>query len=185
MLRCATGAWSSSSVRKVVLYKSYVSEALSVAPIFCWSWEVMISRENVRKSMSWASVSLLLTQATTSHTRDAWSVMRETWCMMRIARLHMHVKMWCVMRQSFFAEEATQCVSTVAFLHTAIWLLIYLNINVSTYSFCYAVPNVSHSDVFNIYSSIPVKCHSAGCSSTRLTNFPRYVSSITLRGIIM
>ena len=40
---------------------------------------------------------------------------------------------------------------------------------------CYTMTNISNSDVVIIYSSNEVS-YSAGCSSTRLTNFPRYVS---------
>ena len=49
---------------------------------------------------------------------------------MRIARLHMYVKMGCV--KVLFAEGASQCGSPVAFFHTETCHLIYLNISVST-----------------------------------------------------
>ena len=66
----------------------------------------------------------------------------------------------------------------------------YLNIKASTsIAYHYTVPNVSNSDAVFIFLSWSVTSHSAGCSSTWLTNFLRYarvgyVSPITLRCII-
>ena len=45
-------------------------------------------------------------------------VMREAWCVMRIARLHMYVKKWCVMRQSYFCWRSHPVRISWGFFHT-------------------------------------------------------------------
>ena len=75
---------------------------------------------------------------------------------MRIARLHMYLKMWCV--RVLFAEEATQCGSTVAFLHRGKWHLIYLNINVSTSIASAILSQMFPIRMFSLYI-FPMNCH--------------------------
>ena len=57
-----------------------------------------------------------------------------------------------------FAEEATQCGSTVAFLHTGTWHLIYLNINVSTSIASAILSQMFTIRMFSLYILL-IKCH--------------------------
>ena len=114
-------------------------------------------------------------------------VMREAWCVMRIARLHMYVKMSCVMRRSSFCWRSHPVrISCGFFTHRdkSSYLSKYKRFQI--HSFCYIVPNVSNSDVVFIYSFKEVS-YNAGCSSTKLTNFSTYmyVSSIKLHNYVI
>ena len=103
----------------------------------------------------------------------AWCMKRDAWCVLHDSTCTSKCDAWCV--KVIFAEGATQCGSHVAFLHTGTWHLFlskYQRFHI--HSSCYAVPNVSNS----LYSFNEVS-YSAGCSSTRLISFSRYVSSIT------
>ena len=105
--------------------------------------------------------------------REAWCVKRDAWCVLHDSTCTSKCDAWCV--KVIFAEGATQCESPVAFFthrDMAPYLSKYQRFHI--HRFCYTVPNVSNS----LYSFNEVS-YSAGCSSTRLTNFSRYVSSIT------
>ena len=120
--------------------------------------------------------SVLTSQATTPHTRDAWSVMREAWCVLHDSTCTSKSDAWCV--KVIFADGATQCGSPGAYFIHRDMAPIYLNINVST-----AIASAILSQMFpirmlSLYSFNKV-LYSAGCSSTRLVNFSRYLSSIT------
>ena len=64
------------------------------------------------------------------------------------------------------------------FLHTGTWHLIYLNINVSKSIASAILSQMFPIRMLSLYSFNKV-LYSAGCSSTRLINFSRYLSSIT------
>ena len=102
-----------------------------------------------------------------------WCVKRDAWSVMRIARFHMYVKIWCI--EVLFAEEATRCGSP-CFLHTGTWHFINLNIiNVSTSIASAILSQMLPIRMLSLYDVHEVS-YGTGWSSTRLTNFSRHVS---------
>ena len=120
--------------------------------------------------------SVLTSQATTPHTRDAWSVMREAWCVLHDSTCTSKSDAWCV--KVIFADGATQCGSPGAYFTHRDMAPIYLNINVSTAIASAILSQMLPIRMLSLYSFNKV-LYSAGCSSTRLVNFSRYLSSIT------
>ena len=102
--------------------------------------------------------------------RDAWSVMRDAYC----TTPHVRQKVMRDASKLFLLKEPPSADLLGHFLHTGTWHLIYLNINVSTSIASAILFQMFPIRMMSLYSFEEV-LYSAGCSSTRLINFSRYV----------
>ena len=104
--------------------------------------------------------------------------MREVWCVLHDSTCRLRQKVMRDASKLFLLKESPSTDVLGLFLHTGTWQFIYLNINVSTSIASTILSQMFPIRMLSLYSFNKV-LYSDGCSSTRLINFSRYLSSIT------
>ena len=100
--------------------------------------------------------------------------MRDAYC----TTPHVRQKVMRDAAKLFLLKEPPSVDHLGLILHTGTWHFFYLNINVSTSIASAILSQMFPIRMLSLYSFNKV-LYSAGCSSTRLINFSRYLSSIT------